>query len=303
MPKKANTPLKLNSIRELHRILSLPEPAHPLVSVIDLADTRSIVHEDVHEIVFNFYCMWLEKTVSGKIRYGRQYVDFDNGAMIFIAPGQMLATHGHDEPPSGWGLAFHPDLIRSFDLATGIHKYGYFNYAVTEGLQLSGEEEALIVAVLQQIRREYSGPKDEFTQRLVVGHIGVLLDYADRFYTRQFTTRKPASPDVLMHVERLLTDYIDGFQGLHKGLPTVQYLADHLHVSPGYLSDMLRADTGQNAQQHIHFRLIEKSKELICSGELSISEIAYHLGFEHTQSFSKFFKAKTSLSPLQFRQA
>ena len=144
---------------------------------------------------------------------------------------------------------------------------------------------------------------DSFTQRLVTGHIGLLLNYADRFYTRQFMTRKQVSPDLLIRAEQILTDYIDGLQGLHKGLPTVQYLADHLHISPGYLSDMLRVVTGQNAQQHIHHRLVEKSKELISASQLSISEIAFQLGFEHTQSFSKFFKAKTSLSPLQFRRS
>lgn len=303
MKKRTERPHMLNSIPELHKALSLPEPVHPLVTVINLEDTNSIIHEDIHQVVFNFYCIWLEKNVTGKIRYGRQYFDFDSGAMIFIAPGQTLATHGHNERPSGWGLAFHPDFIRPFPLAGDIKKYGYFSYSVTEGLQLSEEEEATIVAILHQIRREYSVPMDSFTQRLVTGHIGLLLNYADRFYTRQFMTRKQVSPDLLIRAEQILTDYIDGLQGLHKGLPTVQYLADHLHISPGYLSDMLRVVTGQNAQQHIHHRLVEKSKELISASQLSISEIAFQLGFEHTQSFSKFFKAKTSLSPLQFRRS
>lgn len=303
MKKSTDLPYVLNSISDLHKILSLSDPVHPLVTVINLEDTNSIIHEDVHHIVFNFYCTLLEKNVKGKIRYGRQYFDFDSGAMVFIAPGQTLATHGHSERPSGWGLAFHPDLIRSFPLAREVKRYGYFSYAVTEGLQLSEEEESTIVGLLHQIQRECRAPMDNFAQRLVVGHIELLLNYADRFYARQFMTRKQTNPDLLIRVEQLLTDYIDGLQGLHRGLPTVQYLAGHLHLSPDYLSDMLRVVTGQNAQQHIHHRLVEKSKELIVAGQLSISEIAFQLGFEHSQSFSKFFKAKTSVSPLQFRRS
>ena len=293
----------INSITELHRRFSLPAPEHPLVSVIDLKDMRINIGEtSATKVAFNFYSVWLEDDVQGKIRYGQSYFDFDEGKMIFIAPKQVLSATDHQQTNKGYGLIFHPNFLRGYPLAKAIKNYGFFSYAVNEALFLSEKEEETIVSVMQTIMQEYSSNIDKYSQDVIVSHIEVLLNYSNRFYGRQFITRKNANNDLLAQTESLLTDYFRG-KSLKKGLPTVQYLSEQLKVSPSYLSDMLRELTGQNAQQHIHNLLIEEAKELLSTTSLSTSEIAYQLGFEYPQSFSRLFKQKTSFSPSDFRNS
>jgi AraC family transcriptional activator of pobA len=300
--KSAIHPYIVNSISELHRLMSLPKPEHPLVSVIDLKETKAIADKTPGNVVFNFYSIWLEKDVKGKIRYGQKYFDFEEGAMIFIFPGQVVSTGDHYRAESGWGLVIHPDFIRNYQLSKTIKSYGYFSYAVNEALHLSEKEEVMVTSIMQNILQEYRSVIDNFSQDVMISQIETLLNYCNRFYHRQFLTRKNTSPELLTRIEALLTDYFDGRNVNEKGLPTVQYLAGQINVSPNYLSDMLRTLTGQNAQQHIHNKLIEKAKELISTTSLSVGEIAFQLGFEHPQSFNKLFKSKTNLSPLEFRQ-
>lgn len=302
MKKFGQKPYIINSISELHRIFSLPKPEHPLVSVIDLKETHSIASEIAESIVFNFYSVWLEKDVNTRLKYGQQYFDFEEGAMIFIAPGQVLSTYSHQHSPSGWGLVFHPDFIQSYPLTGTINSYGYFSYAVNEGLHLSEKEETIITNLMKDIQQEYRSVIDNFSQDVIISQIETLLNYSNRFYHRQFLTRKNAGNDLLSRVDTLLSAWFDRKKN-EEGLPTVRDLAAGLNVSPNYLSDMLRSQTGQNAQQHIHDKLIEKAKELISTTSLSVSEIAFQLGFEHPQSFHKLFKNKTKLSPLEFRQS
>jgi AraC family transcriptional regulator, transcriptional activator of pobA len=302
MKKSGAKPHIINSISELHRIFSLPKPEHPLISVIDLAQTHSIASEIADSIVFNFYSVWLEKDANTKLKYGQQYFDFEEGSMIFIAPGQVLSTYSHEHSPSGWGLVFHPDFIQGYPLTKAIKGYGYFSYAVNEGLHLSGKEETIITNLMKTIRVEYRSVIDNFSQDLIVSQIETLLNYCNRFYHRQFLTRKNAGNDLLSKVDELLSDFFSR-KKKEEGLPAVRELAANLNVSPNYLSDMLRSQTGRNAQQHIHDKLIEKAKELISTTSLSVSEIAFQLGFEHPQSFHKLFKNKTKLSPLEFRQS
>jgi len=302
MKKSVNQPLIVNSISELHRLLSLPKPEHPLISVINLKDTRLIINENVNSIVFNFYSIWLEKDVEGKIRYGQNYFDFEEGAMIFISPGQVISRINHHAATTGWGLVIHPDLICNYSLAKTIKGYGYFSYAVNEALHLSEKEEDTIVSIFHSILQEYSSRIDNFSQDVIISHIEVLLNYSNRFYHRQFITRKNSKPDLLTKLETLLSDYFDKMDVSESGLPTVQYLAEQFSVSPNYLSDMLRTLTGQSAQQHIHNKLIEKAKELISTTSLSVSEIAFKLGFEHPQSFNRLFRNKTNLTPLEYRE-
>jgi AraC family transcriptional activator of pobA len=302
MKKSGRTPHIVNSISELHRIFSLPKPEHPLISVIDLKKTHSIASEISDSVVFNFYSVWLEKDVNTKLRYGQQYFDFEEGAMIFIAPGQVLSTYSQKHSPSGWGLVFHPDFILNYPLAKTIKTYSYFSYAVNEGLHLSEKEESIIINLMKNILQEYRSVIDKFSQDLMISQIETLLNYCNRFYHRQFLTRKNAGNDLLSQMEKLLSEHFVDKKN-ESGLPTVRELAAGLNVSPDYLSDMLRSQTGQNAQQHIHDKLIEKAKELISTTSLSISEIAFQLGFEHPQSFHKLFKNKTKLSPLEFRQS
>lgn len=302
MKKQSTAPYIVNSISELHKILSLPKPEHPMISFINLKDTRSIVPVDKNRIVFNFYSIWLEKDVSARLRYGQQYFDFEEGSMIFVAPGQILSTRGGQHSSSGWGITFHPDFIQRYPLAKNIKEYGYFSYAVNEALHLSVKEEFMITELVKRIDHEYRSIIDNFSQDVLVSQLETLLNYCNRFYHRQFITRKNVNHDILNRMENLLAAYFES-EIPQRGLPTVQYLADQLHISPNYLSDMLRNLTGMNGQQNIHRHLIERAKILLATTSFSISEISYKLGFEHAQSFNKLFKQKTQFSPLKFRQS
>jgi AraC-like DNA-binding protein len=303
LTKMRNNVHIISSISELHRRFSLPAPEHPLVSVIDLKDMRIKKSETTAtSVAFNFYSVWLEDDVQEKIRYGQSYFDFDEGKMIFIAPKQVLSATDHQQTNKGYGLIFHPDFLRGYPLAKTIKDYGFFSYAVNEALFLSEKEEETIVSVMQTIMQEYRSNIDKYSQDVIVSHIEVLLNYSNRFYGRQFITRKNANNDLLVKMESLLMDYFRG-ESLNKGLPTVQYVSEQLKVSPSYLSDMLRELTGQNTQQHIHNLLIEEAKELLSTTTLSTSEIAYQLGFGYPQSFSRLFKQKTDLSPSDFRNS
>lgn len=184
-------------------------------------------------------------------------------------------------------MIVHPDFIRNYPLEKKIAAYGYFSYAVNEALYLSEKEEAMIETIMKNIEQEYRSVIDTYSQDVIVSHIELLLNYANRFYNRQFITRKNAGNHLLENVEELLTEYFNGSKVSEKGVPTVQYISEKLNISPNYLSDMLRLLTGQSTQQHIHNKLIEKAKEILTTTSLSVSEIAYGLGFEYPQSFSK----------------
>lgn len=299
MGKPVLHPFMVNSVTQLHELLSLPKPEHPLISVINLKDIKPSGKES---LAFNFYSIWLEKNVESKLRYGQRYFDFDEGSMIFLSPGQVVSSGNHKQTEFGWGLVFHPDFIRTYQLAKTIKGYGFFSYEINEALHLSESEEKTLNTVLENIATEYRSRIDDFSQDVIVAQIEVMLHYCDRFYHRQFLTRKSVNHDLLTQLDILLTDYFNGDKISELGLPSVQYLGKMLHVSPGYLSDMLRTITGKSTQQHIHDKVIEKAKELIVGTSLSVNEIAFKLGFEYAQSFSKFFKNKTNVSPLEYRR-
>jgi len=223
--------------------------------------------------------------------------------MIFTAPNQLLSTSQDDMEYEGVSLLIHPDFMRNYALAAKIKNYGFFSYATNEALFLSDKEKQTIFAVFENIRAELDGTIDDFSQDVIISHIEVLLNYSNRFYKRQFLTRKVVSHDLLTKMELLLNMYFEKEHTVNLGLPTVDYIANELHMSARYLSDMLRSLTGQNAQHHIHDKLIEKAKEYLVGNKLSVAEIAYQLGFEHPQSFNKLFKNKTSQTPVQFKQA
>jgi AraC family transcriptional regulator, transcriptional activator of pobA len=305
MKRYLKPPYIINSISELHRLWSLPKPEHPLVSFINLGDIKSISETDksISQIVLNFYSVWLEKGVEGKIKYGQNYFDFDEGMVIFISPGQVISTLDHHRITSGLGLVIHPDFLKNYPLAKTIKDYGFFSYSVFEALHLSGKEEEMIVSIMQNISCEYHNGIDNFSQDVMLSQIEVLLNYCNRFYHRQFITRKNINHDILSKLESLLADYFNSEKVQDIGLPSVKYISDQLNLSPDYLSDMLKTLTGQSTQQHIHDKLIEKAKEILSTTSLSVSEIAYKLGFEYPQSFSKLFKNKTKLSPLEYRHS
>lgn len=300
--------LHIKTISEYHQIMGLPMPAHPLISVIDYG---AIKHNkpgvQPPTLMFDFYSISLKKGISGKMKYGQQQYDFDEGVMFFIAPGQVFGMVPREEETekkrSGWILHVHPDFLWNTPLARAIRKYEYFDYAVHEALFLSEKEEATINGIVKDIQQEYQSNIDNFSSDIIIAQIELLLKYAERFYNRQFITRKISNHQILTRLEDFLNVYFNSDDLMEKGLPAVQHIAETLNVSPNYLSGLLRVLTGQSTQQHIHNKLIEKAKEKLSTTDLSVSEIAYELGFEHPQSFSKLFKTKTNLSPLEFRQS
>jgi AraC-like DNA-binding protein len=244
--------------------------------------------------------------LSGRLKYGQDYYDFDEGGLMFASPNQVIGGGNEDQPAAEYSLytlLIHPDFLWNYPLAKKIKQYGFFSYSANEALHLSDTEKATIISVFQLIEEELKSRIDDFSQDVVVAQIELLLNYANRFYKRQFITRKAVSNDLLQKLEDTLEEYFDNEKSLSSGIPTVGYLSEKLNISPSYLSDMLRSLTGQNAQQHIHNKLIEKAKEKLSITSMSVSEIAYELGFEHPQSFSKLFKTKTRLSPLEFRKS
>jgi AraC-like DNA-binding protein len=300
MEKKDNAPLKISSISELHQILGLPKPLHPLISLID--NTQMSVDKELlnRNFMMDFYKISYKFSENGKMGYGQGYYDFNEGGMMFTSPNQILSTD-EDARYHGYTLLIHPDFIRNYPLGKSIKKYGFFSYDTNEALHLSDKEKKLVVGLLDNIHGELETAIDEISQDVIVSYVEVLLNYSNRFYKRQFITRKTVNSDLLSRMENLLEDYFNTQETLKGGLPTVEFLASQLNLSPHYLSDMLRNLTGQNAQQHIHEKLIEKAKEYLTTTNFSVAEIAYQLGFEHSQSFNKLFKKKTNITPLNFK--
>ncbi|GAB3168412.1 helix-turn-helix domain-containing protein [Telluribacter humicola] len=295
-------PHRIKTITELHRIAGYDKPQHPLISILNLEGLAN--NTDITSVLFDFYVISLKRGCD-KLYYGQQKYDFDEGLMAFFAPGQILRGEESSVPArlEGWMLFIHPDFLWGTSLANKIKNYEYFDYSVSEALFLSDKEEKLINEIVTNIKNEYHTNIDKFSQNIIISHLETLLNYADRFYQRQFITRKITNHQVLDRLEKLLSDYFNDDDLITKGLPSVQYISDSLHVSPGYLRNLLKTLTGQSTQQHIHDKLIDKAKEKLSTTNLTVSEIAYNLGFEHMQSFSKMFKAKTKKSPLEFRQS
>lgn len=298
--------LRVKTISEFHRLVGLPQPGHPLISIVDFSALKLSLEGRSTNLVFDFYAISIKRGMNNKMIYGHQKYDFDEGIMAFISPNQAFGIEveeGKMTKRSGWILFIHPDFLWKTSLAKTINRYEYFSYAVSEALFLSEKEEETINNILTNIYQEYQTSIDKFSQGIIISQIETLLNYAERFYQRQFITRKIANHKILDSLEKLLGDYFNDEDLVTKGLPTVQFLASKLNISPSYLSGLLKLLTGQNTQQHIHNKLIEKAKEKLSTTDLSISEIAYELGFQHPQSFSKLFKAKTKRSPVAFRQA
>ncbi|AYQ33598.1 AraC family transcriptional regulator [Runella sp. SP2] len=291
---------KITSIKELHTYMGLPSPLNPLLTIIDHSQIPN--QEIKQKLLLDLYNISIKKSFKGKLKYGKNHYDFDDGSMSFIAPNQIISVDSQEDRNSdGWSLIFHVDLIRQYPLGKSIKNYGFFSYAVNEALHLSGEEEKTIEVIVQNIQNEIKLRLDTFSQDVIASSLELLLNYCNRFYSRQFITRKMATNDLLTNFENILAKYFTNDSDLT--LPTVEKLATELNVSSSYLSDMLRSLTGQNTQQHIHEKIIEKAKEILTTTTLTASEIAYQLGFEYPQSFSKLFKSKTNLTPMEYRQS
>ncbi|MGF6849950.1 AraC family transcriptional activator of pobA [Chitinophaga sp. W3I9] len=296
-----------HTITEYHRAAGLPKPAHPLISLVRMDDLTRPLAEGKFSLIYDFYTISMKRVKNAKFKYGQQASDFDEGVLFFMAPGQVFGVEiengGMMHRPEGWMILIHPDFLWNTPLAKTIKQYEFFNYSVYEALYLSDKEETMLASIAQNIEQEYNANIDRFSQSVIIAQLELLLTYSERFYQRQFITRKIASHEILTKLEDLLTNYFNSGMLAQKGLPTVAYIAENLNISPGYLSGLLKSLTGQNTQQHLHNKLIEVAKEKLSTTNLSVSEIAYELGFEHLQSFSKLFKTKTNLSPMAFRQS
>lgn len=293
----------IKSISQYHQLMELPKPMHPLISVINFADVKRHFDEKM-SLVIDFYSIGLKRNFNGKLKYGQQQYDFDEGILTFMSPKQVLGIEGEKgvEPShTGWLLLIHPDFLWNSVLARNIKRYEFFTYSVNEALFLSKKEETTISAIMNHIEQEYHSNIDNYSQDIIIAQIELLLNYAERYYNRQFLTRKKSNHQILERLDNLLTEYFREDNLTNRGLPTFKSICENLNVSVSYLGRVLKVLTGQNTQQHIHNKLIEKAKEKLSTTELSVSEIAFELGFEHSQSFSKLFKSKTNQSPMEYR--
>ena len=290
-----------DNISALMRRLEQPKPLHPLVALINYDHVKIPLADAGDKFSLDFYKVSFKTDFNGKVKYGQGYYDFEEGGLAFLAPNQIVTMSDDEQSYEGYSLFFHPDLIRNYQLGTTIHDYGFFSYAVSEALYLSEKEKIIIASLFESITTELNNNIDHFSQDVLVSQIELLLNYSNRYYNRQFITRKAIHNDMISRMNAYLSQRFDSQKSLLTGLPTVQEVSDHLQVSPRYLTDMLKSLTSQSAQQHIHNQLIERAKHILSNTTLTIAEIAYDLGFEHPQSFNKFFRQKVNMSPLEFR--
>lgn len=292
--------VKINSISKLHEFFGYPyKPTHPLITLIDFSKIDVYAIKSGTRKMFGFYSVTLKKLKGAGIIYGRKDYDFSEASLLCMAPEQLSIVTDVEKDAfiEGWGLFFHPDLIRTSSLNDKIKEYTFFSYNMNEALHLSGKEKNTLNSVLQTIEEEFSGKLDHYSHDLIASNLEVLLNYCNRFYGRQFITRSHHSKSIVSRFEEILSDYFESDLAKENGLPSVKYCADQLHLSSNYLGDLLKQETGKSAIDHIHYYLIEKAKSLLLNSSDSISEIAYDLGFEQRQSFSKLFKKKTGMSP------
>ena len=276
------------------------ETLHPQVSVIDLSKAKPIRHA---RQTFSFYAIFLKEVKCGELLYGRNRYDYQEGTLVSLAPGQVIGVEDNGETyqPKGWALVFHPDLIRGTTLGQHMKEYTFFSYEVNEALHLSERERQLVIDCMQKIRLELEHAIDRHSRRLVAIQIEVLLDYCLRFYERQFITRTTVNHDVLTRFERLLDDYFNDDRAQREGVPTVKYCAGELCLSPNYFGDLVKKETGKTAQEYIQLKLIDVAKDRILDPAKSIGQVAYELGFQYPQHFTRLFKRITGRTPVEYR--
>ncbi|MDP4209304.1 MAG: helix-turn-helix transcriptional regulator [Bacteroidota bacterium] len=291
--------LKLENVSQYNALMG-QETLHPLVSVIDFSKSKSTEHLRMN---FGFYTIFLKDVKCGDLKYGRNYYDYQEGTLVFIAPGQVVGIERKGEyfQPQGWALLFHPDLIRGTSLGRNIKEYTFFSYESYEALHLSERERQVVLDCLNKIDFELKHAIDKHSKALIANNIELLLNYCLRFYDRQFITRGNVNKDILMRFEKLLDDYFQSEKTQTEGLPTVRYCADHLNLSANYLGDLIKKETGKSPQEHIQLKLMDIAKERIFDRSKSVSEIAYELGFKHPQHFSRLFKKSVGYAPNEYR--
>ena len=293
--------IRLDCIDDYNKLFGL-ETLHPLAAVVDLKDATRWPKK--FTVNYGLYAVFLKDTRCGDIRYGKQKYDYQEGTITSFAPGQVVETEMYENvKPSARGVLFHPDLIKGTSLGRNIKQYSFFSYASNEALHLSEEEKGIFLDCLEKTNLELQHPIDKHSRRLICRNIELLLDYCMRFYERQFTTRANANKDVLAKFEGLLDDYFHGEQAQQEGLPTVRYFADKVCLSPNYFGDLIKKETGKSAQEYIQHRLIDLAKEMILGTDKTVSQIAYELGFQYSQHFSRMFKKNVGCTPNKYRKA
>lgn len=299
--------IEIRKVSEIHQMSGLPKPSHPLVSVVYNRDLKAVANVQGVKLINHLYTIiFKSSSVCGSFSYGRSTYDYEEGTLVFTAPGQVMEL-GNDGvemdqiDPDGWSLVFHPDIFRKSDLSDKISKYSFFQYDSNEALHVSEQEKTSIENLLEKITQEYSQMLDRHSQNLIVSNIELFLDYCLRFYDRQFFSRVNLNSDTISKFERLIINYYESDKAHQNGVPSVEYCAKQLNLSPNYLSDLLKRETGKTTLEHIHFFLIERAKNSLLNSSDSISRIAYSLGFEYPQHFSNLFRSKTGFSPKEYR--
>ena len=298
--------MRIESISQIHGMIGYEKPKHPLISFIEPSKLELKIPVIKQQFTMGFYNISLKSGSECKIKYGRQYYDFQEGSMLFLAPGQIIepvstSEYTYEPELPGWILLFHPDLIRRSSLGKKMDEYTFFSYDVHEALHLSEQERVTVTNIANAIKEEYSKNIDIYSQDLIISNLELLLNYCKRFYGRQFITRTNANKDAVIRFEEFLKSYFESGKPEALGLPSVKTCAEAMCYSPNYLSDLLKKETGKNTQEHIHLYLIEKAKNLLLGTEEPVYKIAYSLGFEYPQHFSKFFKNETGMSPAEYR--
>jgi AraC-like DNA-binding protein len=293
------TIINLEKVSDFNGLKSV-ETKHPLISVFDNSQTKVLPNH--HRIHFGLYAVFLKETKCGELKYGRNTYDYDEGTLVFVAPGQVLEVNNEENyQPTGLALLFHPDLIKGTALGKNINQYSFFSYDSHEALHLSVKEQQIIKDVFSKLEYEISQSIDKHSKSIITNNIELLLNYCVRFYDRQFITRENLNTDILSKFEHLLNDYFQSETTQDLGLPSVSYFADCLHLSPNYFGDLIKKETGKSAQEHIQLKLIDLAKEKIFDTERSISQIAYELGFKYPQHFNRMFKKSTGYTPKEYR--
>lgn len=297
--------IRLESISQLNALFQQTAPKHPLIAVIDFSKMEK--HEKVEEIKLTcgFYSVMFKNHCANKLKYGKEYYDFQEGTLMCIAPNQIITIENDANSENadivGWGLFFHPDLIRGTSLGNKIKEYTFFSYEINEALHLSDKEKQTLWDCVDKLENELSENIDLHSQTLITSNIELLLNYCARYYDRQFITRKKVNTNLLRKFETTLNSYFNSNDQQYKKLPSVKYFAELLFLSPNYLSDLLKKETGKTAQEYLHYYLIEEAKNNLLNTNDPINEIAFNLGFEYPQYFSKLFKSKTGMTPIAYR--
>lgn len=297
-----NEIIQIKTISEIHRFLNVEKPLHPLISVCKHLPDMNLEITNV-KVSFDFYIISLKSDIKGSVNYGRNTYDFEEGTLLFSAPGQVFNIT--DEPIidlKGWTLFIHPELLSKSNLHQTIQKYNFFSYDVNEALHISEKEKAILTEFVGNINNEISQNLDRHSQDLIIHNIESVLKYSERFYDRQFLTRTNKNKDFVSQFEQYLKDCFNSESIVTNGIPTTEQCGKALNMSGHYLSDLLKLETGKTIKEHIHLKLIDKAKHQLLNSTISVKSLAYDLGFEYPQYFSRLFKNKTGMSPSEFRK-